>query len=164
LPKAICNTSPLQYLHQLGLLHLLPALLGRIVVPLAVANELAVGQASGIDVPDMRTLDRIEIRSPAHPPASPLSHDLGPGESAVLAIVLAIALEVTDPLVILDDLLARQEATALNLPVRGTLGVLLDAKRQGIIPAVAPILDQLDTLRFRVSALTRKAVLDQAGE
>ncbi len=46
----------------------------------------------------------------------------------------------------------------------GTLGLLLDAKKIGLIPAVMPLLDQLDRLRFRVSITTRTAVLRLAGE
>jgi predicted nucleic acid-binding protein len=40
LPEFICNTSPLQYLHQLGWLEILPALTGRVIIPPAVADEL----------------------------------------------------------------------------------------------------------------------------
>lgn len=40
MPEVICNTSPIQYLHQLGKLELLPALYGRIILPAAVASEL----------------------------------------------------------------------------------------------------------------------------
>jgi len=52
LPEVICNTSPLQYLHQIGLLHILPALAGRVIVPQAVVDELAQGRAAGLNLPD----------------------------------------------------------------------------------------------------------------
>ena len=52
----------------------------------------------------------------------------------------------------------------MQLRVSGTLGVLIDAKRLGIIPAVCPLLDQLQSLGFRLAAHTRAAVLDLAGE
>jgi predicted nucleic acid-binding protein len=42
-PDVISNTSPLQYLHQVGLLHLLPALFGQVYVPDAVVLELEGG-------------------------------------------------------------------------------------------------------------------------
>jgi len=47
LSEVICNTSPLQYLYQLGMLHIFQALAGRIIVPPAVVQELAVGRAQG---------------------------------------------------------------------------------------------------------------------
>lgn len=43
MPEIVCNTTPLQYLHQAGLLHILPALYDRILVPRAVADEIGVG-------------------------------------------------------------------------------------------------------------------------
>jgi uncharacterized protein len=43
LPEFFCNTSPLQYLHQAGLLDLLPKLTGGVIVPDAVAEELNEG-------------------------------------------------------------------------------------------------------------------------
>lgn len=65
---------------------------------------------------------------------------------------------------ILDDALARRYAHVLNLRMTGTLGVLLKAKETGLLPAVAPVLDRLENLRFRVHPETRQAVLKLAGE
>jgi predicted nucleic acid-binding protein len=160
LPDFICNTSPFQYLHQLGCLEILPTLAGRVVVPHAVLEELQIGQSQGCDVPDLTRLAWVTFRQPVSAPALPLAADLGRGESSVLAL----ALESKSPLVILDDGLGRRAAELLKIPMTGTLGLLLDAKKLGLIPAVMPLLDQLDRLRFRVSATTRAAVLKLAGE
>ena len=111
-------------------------------------------------MPDPKTLDWIEIKSPASEPVLPLITDLGPGETEVLAL----ALETEDPLVIMDDGPARRMAETLGIKLTGTLGLLIDAKRSGLIPAVAPVLDQLEALRFRLAAQTRNAVLRLAGE
>ena len=43
MPEVIANTSPLQYLFQLGLLRLLPELYGEVLVPGAVAMEVHSG-------------------------------------------------------------------------------------------------------------------------
>ena len=158
--EVISNTSPLQYLHQLGLLHILPALTGQIIVPPAVLQELAAGQAQGISLPELTHLDWLTIRSPASMAVLPLVSDLGPGETQVLAL----AMESTDAVVLLDDALARQAAAMFGIRHRGTLGALLDAKRAGLVPAVAPLLDQLHALRFYLSAYTRTAILELAGE
>jgi len=66
--------------------------------------------------------------------------------------------------VVLDDALARRVAETLGLNVTGTLGLLLDAKRASLIPAVGPLLDQLEALRFRLAPHTCAAVLKLAGE
>jgi predicted nucleic acid-binding protein len=142
------------------LLHLLPALAGRVIIPPAVAEELAVGRKVGIDVPEVERLEWIEVRRPLSLAALPLVTDLGPGESQVLAL----ALEMPGTTVIVDDFLARRTAEALHIPLTGTLGVLLAAKRAGLIDRIAPILDLLQSLRFRVSQSTRTAVLKLAGE
>lgn len=105
-----------------------------------------------------------EVRQPASAPALPLVTDLGAGETAVLALALESKDAVVVLVVVLDDGVARRVAAALHLKLTGTLGVLLDAKRAGLIPALAPILDQLDVLRFRLARRTRAAVLKLAGE
>lgn len=160
MPEVICNTSPLQYLHQLGLLHLLPALAGQIIIPPAVADELAVGKSVGIDVPEVHQFAWVSLRQPVSAAALPLVTDLGAGESQVLAL----ALEMPGAVVIVDDSLARRTAEALHIPLTGTLGILLAAKRAGLIAKIAPILDKLQDLRFRVSPATRAAVLKLSGE
>lgn len=160
MPNIICNTSPLQYLHQLGCLHLLPALVGQVIVPQAVAEELAAGTARGIDVPIPQSLEWLTIRRPASAAVLPLVTDLGPGETQVLAL----ALELSEPVVILDDALARRVAETLGIRLTGTLGILLDAKRGGLIQTVLPLLDKLQALRFRLHPATRAAVSQLAGE
>ena len=63
LPDFICNTSPFQYLHQLGCLEILPALAGRIIVPHAVQEELQIGLSQGCDVPDLTRLAWVTFRN-----------------------------------------------------------------------------------------------------
>ena len=92
--------------------------------------------------------------------ALPLVTDLGSGEREVLAL----GLETTDSVCILDDSLARQVAKSLQLRFTGTLGILIDAKSRGIISAVAPLLDQLQSFGFRLAPQTRAAVFKLAGE
>ena len=53
------------------------------------------------------------------------------------AEVLALALERSTRLVVLDEWKARVLAGRLNLPLTGTLGLLLSAKEVGLIEAVA---------------------------
>ena len=160
MPEVISDTSPLQYLHQLGLLHLLPALAGRIVVPTSVESELLVGRDLGVDLPDPARLDWVEICRPNSRPALPLVNDLGPGETETLML----ALERPGAIVLLDDGLARRVAGLLEIRFTGTLGLLLDAKRKGLISSLRPLLDNLQALRFRLSPLTRSTILERAGE
>ena len=160
MPEVICNTSPLQYLHQIGQLSILPALVGSIVVPPAVLAELDAGIAKGLDLPQLENLQWIRIQAPIGAKAASLITDLGPGESQVLML----ALEMPGSVALLDDALARRVATAKGISIKGTLGLLLDAKRAGHLLAVKPSLDRLQELGFRIAQQTRDAVLKLAGE
>jgi len=160
LSELISNTSPMQYLYQLDRLDILPALSTQVVIPPAVVDELAVGRSLGLHLPDPLTLGWVEIRRPISVLALPLITDLGPGETEVLML----GLETSQAVVILDDALGRQVAETLNLHLTGTLGLLLDAKKAGLIPAVKPLLDQLQALGFHLANYTRVAVLHLAGE
>lgn len=56
MPEVIANTSPLQYLFQLGLLHLLPDFYGEVSVPVGVVQEVRSGLARGVALPDLDSL------------------------------------------------------------------------------------------------------------
>ncbi len=116
--------------------------------------------AMGIDLPDIGALPWVEIQAPEELGKVPPAANLGAGEKEVLAL----GLQIPNVVVILDERLARFHAEALNLAFTGTLGVLLRAKVEGRIPRIAPVLDQLDRLRFRLSPKTRAAILRLAGE
>jgi predicted nucleic acid-binding protein len=157
--EAVSNTSPLQYLHQVELLRLLPRLYDRILVPEPVVAELDEGRARGASLPEVGDLTWATIVDPPAPELSNLAPDLGPGERSVLAVAATRRL-----LAILDDGLARRHARLLGVTFTGTLGVLIRAKREGHITAIGPVLDRLEELRFRLDPGTRASVMHLAGE
>jgi hypothetical protein len=128
--EVISNTSPLQYLYQADVLDVLPKLYGRVLVPGAVAAELAEGRGRGVALPDLEATGWIEVRPVTARAPLPLVTDLGAGEREALAL----AAETPGSLLLLDDLLARRHAQLLGLAFTGTLGVLLKAKREGHVP------------------------------
>lgn len=156
----ISNTSPLFYLHRLRHLELLRELYQRIIVPEAVVRELEAGRDQGEDAPKVTNYGWIEVRSVRVPQLIQLITDLGSGE----AEVLALALEEPDTLVILDDRLARNMAKLQNLRITGTAGVLLKAKQEGHTSAVAPLLNELTQLGFRLSEAVKASILHLAKE
>jgi predicted nucleic acid-binding protein len=153
-PVVLCDTTSLQYLHQLGLLHLLPAIYGQVVVPQSVEMEISAGRARGVQLPDLHLQAlpwlSIKVASTTNPRPG-----LGSGENEVLSL----ALENPDCLLILDDGAARLAAKSLHLRVTGTLGVLVEAKRRNLIPAVRPLIEALARLGFRLHPRTRDAVI-----
>jgi predicted nucleic acid-binding protein len=160
MPEVIANTSPLQYLFQLGLLDLLPEFYGEVLVPEGVVRELLSGVHRGVSLPDLDRLDWLRICETPSVASLVLAAGLGVGEREVLAIASGRA----NPLVILDDALARRFAVRMKLPLTGTLGLLLKAKEAGRIESVGPYLDHLESLRFRLDGATRSSVLTLAGE
>lgn len=158
--ELVCDTSPLQYLHQLRYLDLLPRLAGKVIVPPAVVRELALGKAAGHDVPAVDAIEWIEIAQPAAVAVERLIGNLGPGETQVLMLVM----ERVDAIAVVDDKLARWLAETLNLKFTGTLGLLLDAKRAGLIETVAPLLHRLQGLGFRMAPAVQRMILNAAGE
>ena len=158
--EVIADTSVVQYLHQLGLLDLLRSLYGNVVIPEAVASELRTGKALGIELPDAPALEWIQVRAVRDELLSRVTTELGPGEREVIAA----RMEAQETLALLDDRLAREHARLLGVAISGTLGVLIRAKQLGQLAAVAPVLDRLDSLRFRLDPGTRVAVLRLAGE
>ncbi len=158
--ELICNTSVIQSLHQLGLLHLLPVLASPVCVPAAVEAELAAGRASGADVPEPAAFAWARKRTAESTPSLPREHALGAGERAVLWL----AMESATGIAVLDDRDARRVARRLGIPLTGTLGLLVDAKQRGLIPAVAPLLNELGRRGFHMSGRIREAVLKRAGE
>jgi predicted nucleic acid-binding protein len=122
-----------------GWLELLRLAGDEVVIPMSVAVEV---QRRGAADPTAQALARtswiVIVETPLVPPLIQ-AWDLGEGEAAVLA--WAYAHPETEAIV--DDLPARRCAAALGIPVRGTLGLVLTAKRRGIIPAARPVVEQL---------------------
>ncbi len=156
----ICDTSPLLFLHALEKLELLHALYGTITVPEGVLDEIIVGRHAGAPSPAIETLEWCRIIPAPTELARDALVDLGPGEREVLAL----ARQRRGNLVVLDDRLARRYASVLGLRMTGTLGVLLRAKHDRLVSAVAPLVDRLARAGFRLDTRTRSAVLTLAGE
>lgn len=156
----ICDTSPIQYLYQLELIDIIPKLANQVFVPSAVVEEIKTGHSLGVNLPKLEELDWVTVRRPISELALPLVSNLGPGETEVSML----ALEMKEAVAVLDDALARQMAETLELRLTGTLGLLLDAKKAGLVPALRPLLDKLQSLQFRFGPQTYSAVLGLSGE
>ncbi|MBI3326640.1 MAG: DUF3368 domain-containing protein [Nitrospinae bacterium] len=161
MPEAvISDTSPLQYLHQLGQLHLLPHFYHQVLVPPTVERELAVGRSLGVELPVPATLRWLHVRAPVPAQTLRLATTLGLGEREVLAL----ALEIPGSLVLMDDGKGRRVGLLLSLTMTGTVGVLARATREGLMPQLAPMLDRLAGLGFRLSVEAKEAALRLVGE
>lgn len=154
------NTSPIQYLHQLGLLETLHTLYGKIYLPEEVVQEIEAGKKEGVDLPDLNRLDFAKQIGSRFSKFSLIVRDLGNGETSVILH----GLENPGSVVVLDDLLARKVAIELKLAVTGTAGVLIVAKDRGLISEVGPYLNQLQRLGFHLSPRHKASIIKKAAE
>jgi len=133
------NASPLIYLSRAGLLDLLQVIAPEIVVPQTVAAEILRRDATDVTAQAIQQNDWLKVLQTPPIPPEITAWSLGAGESAVLS--WALANKNTEAIV--DDLAARRCAAALQIPVRGTLGIILTAKQRGEISTARPLLEKL---------------------
>jgi predicted nucleic acid-binding protein len=152
----VSNTSPLINLVGVDLLSLLPQLYGEVWIPAAVREEYVRGAHA--NDPDLGALPWLMVVPVTLDPM--LNDVLDEGEAA--AIALAVANDARA--LLLDDKLGRRVAASLDLPVVGTLGIVLAAKEHHLITAVQPVIDQMLAQGRHISGYLRAQVLRDANE
>ena len=152
----VLDASPFITLAKVGHLDLLVELAPDIGIPLAVLREIMAGPE---DDPGQRALKsgwgKRVVTSHIRPEV--LGWSLGAGESEVLSV----ALEKSGWTAVIDDAAARACARSLGVPVIGTLGVVLRAKRQGLVASAARIIRELRDAGLYIDDQFIRAVLKQ---
>ncbi len=158
----VSDTSPISGLYRIGHLHLLQLLYQKVILPNAVYQELLRLQSFGYDLKEILASDWIEVKSPAHTvDVVDLRKELDEGEAE--AIVLAKELHAD--LLLMDEAKGRMIARREGMHIIGLIGVLAEAKAEGHIPLLKPLLDRLiDDINFRVSPALYQMALTGAGE
>jgi predicted nucleic acid-binding protein len=156
----ISDSSSLIAVAAVGHLEVLRGLYREVIVPPAVWSEVTAPNRPG--AADIQNAGWIRVESVTNRSLiSALPAPVGPGEAE--AIVLAQ--ELAADLLLIDERKARKTALLLGLPVTGVLGVLLEAKKAGLVPAIKPILDQMEAaVSFRLKRSLYDAALHAAGE
>lgn len=86
---------------------------------------------------------------------------LDPAASAALAL----AAETKAGVILVEKRRLHEVALQLGLQAIGVLGILSEAKAKGLLPRLAPLLDQLETKAgFKITPALRARVLRDAGE
>lgn len=80
------------------------------------------------------------------------------------AAAISLALKVGARLILLDERKARRIAATLGLPMLGTLAILLRAKEYKLIPAIQPIISEMQNQGRWFHAELIMRVLNDAGE
>ena len=144
--KWVVNASPLIVLARINHLFLLQHLAEEIVVPAGVAKEIAQGPEDDPARQWLQSHGQELVREVQVVPPVVIAWNLGLGESEVLSW----AYQNPGYEVVLDDRAARNCALSLNLPVRGTISVVVLAKKAGHLKEITPILLQLEQAGFRI--------------
>ena len=155
----VVNASPLICLAKVGFSELLLKLPDEIIIPRAAMEEIQAGQ-SGDPAQAVLASGKFPV---GEVPVKPeiLAWDLGKGESAVLSY----ALSNSGWIAIIDDLAARKCARSFSIPFKGTLAVVILAKKQGLVTSAADIMRSLQAAGLRLDEeVIRTALKQTVGE
>jgi uncharacterized protein len=160
--NVVSNASPLIALIRIGQLDLLRQLYSEIIIPEAVWHEVVV---EGADQPGAEVVSSASWIVRRIVTNRPLVHGLQQELDAGEAEAIALAVEIDDALLLMDERLGRDTARHFGIRYTGVVGVLIDAKHKGFIQAIQPHLDALRNFAgFRVSEALYRRVLQDAGE
>jgi predicted nucleic acid-binding protein len=155
----VADTSPINYLVLIGHIDVLPYFYGRILVPPSVWDEL-----QDVHTPEIVRIwvshapAWLEVRPPFGVPDPSLDFlDRGEREA------IALAEELRADRLIVDETLARTEAVRRMLPVIGTLGVLRNATRSGLLSLPEALL-KLQETSFYVAPELIRSLLEEDAE
>lgn len=151
MPKVIISdTSCLIILTKIGELDLLRQVYKKVTITHDILLEYGEHLPDWIEVQQAKDHYRQQL----------LEMQIDKGEASAIAL----ALETSENIIILDDWKARKLAERLGLSVTGTLGVIIKAKNIGIIPSIKPYLDKIRETNFRISGELEQIALKEANE
>ena len=151
MPKVIISdTSCLIILTKIGELDLLRQLYKTVTITQDILLEYGENLPDWIEVQQVKDNYRQQL----------LEMQIDKGEASAIAL----ALETADNIVILDDWKARKVAERLGLSVTGTLGVIIKAKNNRIVPSIKPYLEKIKETNFRISEELEQIALKEANE
>lgn len=158
--ELVVNASPWIFLGKLESLDLFLTAGVRVSMPHAVLSEIRAGLPYSAGNRASELPSWLQVLDDVTVPLEIAAWDLGAGESQVLAR----AAEQTRRVAVLDDLQARRCAGILGFPVVGTLGIVLNAKRKGVITLARPLIDRLLRTGLFLSQDLVRSALAEVGE
>ena len=155
----ISNTTPLIGLSGLNYLALLQDLYTEVWIPREVEKEfLALDETVYQEV--LNSAPWIKVVDLTNPHSAAIYQGIDDGE----AEVFALAVEHDARLVLLDENKGRKKAKAIGLTVKGTVGILQEAKEEDLIDLIKPLLMQLRDNGMHLSESLINNALQDAGE
>ena len=155
----IADAGPLIAFARLHQLALLPQLFDRVFVTDVVFAECA-GREDFPESPLIRkAVDKKQLKLCTAPDFSAYAQKIDAGEASAIALAIEYGCGV-----LMDDKAGRKMATNAAVPVIGTVGVLVLAKRKRLIPLVMPMLETLASSGYFLSEEIIAAALAASGE
>jgi len=136
---------------------------GEVVVPQAVYRELVVNPDFPEEAEAVKNCEFIRCEQVKNSFAVKILETdmlLDKGESEALVLTEDLQAE----LLLVDERKARRVAAQLGLPFIGTLGVLLEAKRLGLVESLSPLLNALRSNNIHIGDSLTKEVLKRESE
>jgi uncharacterized protein len=153
---AVSNTSPLILLEKTDHLWILEKLFTKVLIPPAVDREWL--RPGGYVLPQWLSVTALSRQAASV--AEGLHQKIDVGEAEAIALFSTAKADW----LLLDDLKGRTQAASMGLPVIGTVGILIIAKKKGLIPAIQPVLNILKKHRFYLSDEVLAKALALTGE
>jgi predicted nucleic acid-binding protein len=153
----VSDSSPLILLSRVGSARLLPALFGEVVIPAVVREEVVTARPGALGLADVRDASWLIVDGRSLPEV-----DLGLDLGETGAILLAE--ELGADLLLIDERAGRRVASDRGLAIRGTLGVLVQARQTDILPELRPVLTALIEQGFRLAPPLVAEALRRVGE
>lgn len=156
----VSNSGPLLSFARARRLDLLREVVGELIIPEAVYEEIVfqgAGRPGAAEVQEGAWIRRASVRNRSLVYQLPERLQLGESEAIALAQELGASLLV-------DEREARREAIRLGVSCLGSLRVLQEAKERGIISEVKPILDELIAAGMHISDSLYKEFLQAMDE
>jgi predicted nucleic acid-binding protein len=157
---AVADSGPLIFLARIDLLNLLPELFSEVLIPPEVRDEVIVRGRNHPGAYAVSQAKWLTVQAPDPQLVKSLSILVDAGE----AEAIALAQTTEDCTVLLDDLRARKVAQRLDIKQIGTVGLLLRAKKRGLLESIKPHLDALMGTGIYIRKELVEAVLKEAGE
>jgi hypothetical protein len=159
----ISDSTPIISLIKIECLDVLEKLYKNIIIPKAVYNELIINVDYQDEIDIIKGCTFLEIKNVEENLSvlllqRQLKLDFGESEAIVLAN------NINADLIIIDEQKARRIAKDIGLKVTGTLGILVEAKQQGLIEELKPLLDKLIDNNIRISKKLYIEILNIVGE
>lgn len=155
----VSNATPIIAFSRINRLDLFQQVTGAIVIPQEVEKELYGHRRT--DVPALNRSNWIKVRKvKSQADVELLLPSLDKGEVEVIVL----SKELGAGLIIIDELTARKVAIMMGLPVIGAAGLLMHAKRTGLIKEVKPLLDDMILKGIRYKESFYREVLKSIGE